>query len=152
VAEEARAVHGDRVSVESDGPVRSICSRDALHRALWNLVTNAVKYGAAKQPISIAVSRHDDVVRLSVHNAGAPIPPDELAHIFDAYARTPAADASGRTGWGLGLTLVRGAAEAHGGHVFVTSDAASGTTFTIELPLDARSTRETAEHVSATVH
>lgn len=153
VAAEARAMHGDRFVVEADAPVRGIWSAEELHRALWNLVTNAVKYGDANHPITIAVSRADGVARVSVHNAGVPIPSAELEHIFDAYARAPTADASGRLGWGLGLTLVRGVAEAHGGHVSVTSDVESGTMFTIDLPLDARSARGTPdERASANVH
>jgi len=153
VADEARAMHGDRFIVEAETPVGGIWSHEELHRAIWNLVMNAVKYGAPHQPITIAVTRHDDVARVSVHNTGSPIPRADQEQIFDAYARAPTADASGRIGWGLGLTLVRGTAEAHGGHVSLESDGESGTTFTIELPLDARAAREHAEErPAATVH
>jgi signal transduction histidine kinase len=48
--------------------------------------------------------------------------------------------------------LVRGAAEAHGGRVSVHSAAGLGTTFTIEVPLDARTARQNVTHVSTTVH
>lgn len=151
VAEEARAMHGDRFSVDADcETLRGIWSEEELHRALWNLVTNAVKYGAPKQPITLTVERRAHLARVSVHNLGTPIPAADRAHIFDAYARTRSADASDRAGWGLGLTLVRGVAEAHGGDVSVASDAESGTTFTIELPLDARAERDNAE--APTVH
>jgi signal transduction histidine kinase len=130
-------MHGDRIFVDADdSAIRGVWSEDELHRALWNLVTNAVKYGAPDEPITIAVRRSPLGAYISVHNTGSPIPADEQAHIFDAYARARAADAADRPGWGLGLTLVRGAAEAHGGHVAVTSDRDAGTTFTIDLPLD----------------
>jgi signal transduction histidine kinase len=137
VAEDARALHGDRIIVTCDEPIRGIWDEEVLHRALWNLVTNAVKYGDPEAPITLAVGRAGDAARVSVHNAGAPIPPDEQAYIFDAYARTASAKTSGRIGWGLGLELVRGSAEAHGGRVSLHSGAATGTTFAIELPFDA---------------
>lgn len=153
VASDARAAHGDRFIVEHDEAVRGVWSPEELHRALWNLVTNAVKYGSPNEPITIAVKRDGDVARVSVHNEGSPIPPAEQSAIFDAHARVSAAKSGGRRGWGLGLTLVRGAAEAHGGHVSLTSDAESGTTFTIELPLDARLARGTAdERAPAPIH
>jgi signal transduction histidine kinase len=154
VAEEARTMHGDRFVVDADEQtIRGIWSEDELHRAMWNLVTNAVKYGAAQRPITISVRQRDHRARVSVHNSGRPIPAIEHSHIFDAYARTPSADASERPGWGLGLTLVRGVAEAHGGHVFLSSDEASGTTFTIELPLDARhALASPTEALPSTIH
>ncbi len=136
LAEDARETHGDRFVVVGPSSLRGIWSETDLHRALWNLITNAVKYGDAAAPITIALSRRDQRVAVSVTNRGHPIAADDHERIFDAYARSPAAVAGGRVGWGLGLTLVRGTAEAHGGHVSVTSDA-HGTTFTIELPLDA---------------
>jgi signal transduction histidine kinase len=153
IADEARALHGDRFVVESTAAVRGIWSQEELHRAIWNLVANAVKYGAPKQPITIAVMRHDGIARVSVHNTGAPIPSGEQQHIFDPYARAATADASGRVGWGLGLAVVRGVADAHGGHVSLVSDHESGTTFTIELPMDARAARGiTDERPAPTIH
>jgi signal transduction histidine kinase len=153
VLDEARMMHGDRFVLEANEEVRGIWSEEELHRALWNLVTNAVKYGAPKQPITIAVTRHDGLAQVSVHNIGSPIAAADQGHIFDAYSRAPSADVSGRTGWGLGLTLVRGVAEAHSGHVSLTSDAQSGTTFTIELPFDARAPRRNTDaRPSTTVH
>jgi signal transduction histidine kinase len=157
VAEEATALHGDHFVVDCErNHVLGIWSEDELHRALWNLVTNAVKYGAADRPITIRVERGDGTARVSVHNEGTPIPREDQATIFDAYMRTSTARSSGSPGWGLGLTLVRGTAEAHGGRATLRSDA-TGTTFTVELPLDARPDPSDASDrapavVSTTVH
>ncbi len=151
VVDDARTQYGDRFIINAAGPVHGMWSCNDLQRALWNLITNAVKYGAPTEPITISVVHVADIVRVSVHNSGPPIPLDEQPHIFDAYARASTAEASGRIGWGLGLTLVRGTAEAHGGRAFLTSDLESGTTFTLELPIDAQLARASTGGV-ASVH
>jgi len=151
VAEEARALYGERFVVECD-EVRGVWSIDELHRALWNLVSNAVKYGAAKQPITIRGELAAETVRISVHNFGEPIPADELSSLFHAFHRAAKAESGDQVGWGIGLALVRGCAEAHGGHAEVVSDA-TGTTFAMELPLDATPyQRDQRSSRTATIH
>jgi signal transduction histidine kinase len=73
---------------------------------------------------------------MSVHNEGAPIPPEAQETLFDPFMR--AAGEHRAQGWGLGLMLVRACAEAHGGSVHVDSAPGRGTTFTMRLPVDAR--------------
>ena len=112
-----------------------------LHQALSNLVFNAVKYGTAGVPIRIDVdgSRSDEVV-VAVRNAGVPIPADLLPTLFEPLVRgegqSPQAEAGSQVAGanlGLGLYVVREIANAHGGSVSVTSDAAS-TCFELRLP------------------
>jgi signal transduction histidine kinase len=137
VIEELSATHGNRFELApGDGVVRGIWSHEDLHRALWNLGTNAVKYGESERPITTRVERTPSGVRASVHNFGNPIPPDKRARLFDLYSRLR--EGSG-TGWGLGLALVRACAEAHGGEAAIgESSEEAGTTFTIDLPSDSR--------------
>lgn len=138
VAEELRIRHGDRFVVQADSRALGVWSADELRRALLNLGSNAVKYGAPDRPITFIVRRVAGRAFASVHNWGAPISPDDQAQLFEPFARSRAAIESGGAGWGLGLTLVRGCANAHGGTVSVVSTPAEGTTFTLDLPLDAR--------------
>ena len=138
VAAELATVHADRFVVDAGERVRGFWSADELRRAGWNLASNAAKYGAVGRPITIAVRRTADGVELSVHNEGEPIPVDEQPHLHRQFARARAAKAGHAKGWGLGLTLVHGCAAAHGGALKIRSDATEGTTFTLELPLDAR--------------
>jgi len=69
-----------------------------------------------------------------VHNEGNPIPLKDQASLFDYYQRANAQEGN-QQGWGIGLTLVKGIAEAHGGKVEVRSSEEEGTTFSIILPL-----------------
>jgi signal transduction histidine kinase len=138
VYEELVATYGERFVLKAADHVLGFWSGEELKRALWNLATNAVKYGASDLPITITVERTPDGARLSVHNRGAVIPANDQAHLFRPYARTHSAQVGGQRGWGLGLTLVQGCAQAHGGRVRVDSTEQAGTTFTVELPPDAR--------------
>lgn len=136
VAEELRAVHGPRFAIVAEDDVRGVWSRDELRRAIWNLSVNAVKYGRTDTPVTIRVAREGNGVRLSVHNFGDPIPAEAREGIFDLFSRRKAAPPG--ESWGLGLAFVRACTEAHGGTIEVESAPGIGTTFTMRLPLDAR--------------
>jgi PAS domain S-box-containing protein len=134
VLAELAEVHGDRFVLQAPAEVRGRWDGKALGRALENLAGNAVKYGAKDEKIEVSLAERDGQVELSVTNHGNPLPPGELARLFQPYHRGAQAQATGHGGWGIGLTLVKGVAEGHGGSVSVTSSAASGTTFTLRLP------------------
>jgi signal transduction histidine kinase len=138
VIRELSSIYGQRFLLNQEGAVRDIWDAEELRRALWNLVINAVKYGAPDKPITITVKASISEAQMSVHNYGSLIALEDQSSIFDSFTRTQGAQAKGKIGWGLGLTLVRGCAEAHGGKATVESSAALGTTFTIHLPADAR--------------
>src|SRR5690606_12945840 len=98
------------------------------------LATNAIKYGASDAPIRISLVKNEDRVELNVENKGNPISAEDQRAIFEPFHRAASAIQSIQTGWGLGLSLVRGIARAHGGDVAVCS-AADRTCFTVTLPL-----------------
>ncbi len=130
--------HGERFVLEAPEQVPGYFSPELLRRAVENLAGNAVKYGSPNRPISVAVRQSHGRVRVMVHNHGDPIPAEEQETLFRAFQRLRTAESGGHRGWGLGLAQVRGAAEAHGGTVSVDSLPERGTTFTIDLPVDAR--------------
>lgn len=135
--EELATIHGDRFAMEVRGPVVGDYDPDAIRRILENLCGNAVKYGAPGHPITVTLTPTAHEVQLAVHNHGEPIPPDERERLFDPFARAASASAGRERGWGIGLAVVKGLAEAHGGRVRVDSDEQAGTTFKIDLPITA---------------
>jgi signal transduction histidine kinase len=101
-----------------------------LRQALDNLIANAVVHGASAGQITVSVVSVDRFVFLSVADSGAGIRADEQARIFDPGVRLD----SERPGSGLGLSVARAIAEAHGGTLEVESSPGEGATFTISLP------------------
>ncbi|MEM9830642.1 MAG: HAMP domain-containing sensor histidine kinase [Bacteroidota bacterium] len=103
----------------------------ALKRAINNLISNAVKYGGRENVITLSLQQSDQNTTISVHNFGNPIPAEKIDRLFDLYYRNPGTKTRG---WGLGLTLAKGVAEAHDGNIQARSNAAEGTTFILTIP------------------
>jgi signal transduction histidine kinase len=111
----------------------------ALRNAVQNLVDNAVKYGAQESKwIGVSalpvIENGIRCVEIRVADRGPGIPADEQKQIFDPFFRGKKAIEEQVHGTGLGLSLVKTIAEAHGGSVRLNSDPARGTEFTIRLP------------------
>ena len=126
----------DRVvacEIEADlPPIRA--DREALSRALWNLLENAAKYSPPGSPIRVFARRQADSVLLAVEDEGAGIPPSEREKIFQKFVRGAEARQAGVRGVGIGLALVKRIVEAHGGRVQLESEPGRGSTFTLILP------------------
>jgi PAS domain S-box-containing protein len=103
-----------------------------INRALTNLLANAVKYSPEGGEIIMRIVPNDSTVTISVCDPGIGIPPDEVAHIFDAFQR--ASNTGAIPGTGLGLSIVRQAVELHHGEVTVQPRTEGGTCFIIALP------------------
>jgi two-component system sensor histidine kinase KdpD len=105
--------------------------RSLLQALLTQYVENAGKYADAGSVVTIAAVEQPSAVVVSVHNFGPAIPAADYERIFDRYFRSEGAQAPGT---GIGLSVAKQAALAHGGDVWVTSDADAGTTFFASLP------------------
>ncbi|QCP15026.1 HAMP domain-containing histidine kinase [Pseudoduganella umbonata] len=130
------SVKGSNIVLASGSPIVGWWDRAALTRAVENLVSNALKYGRPRGPVTIRAAEFDERLQLSVHNEGDPIPVEEQECIFQMYRRTD--NARRQQGWGIGLPYVRAVAESHGGSIVLDSHAERGTTLTIDIPLDGR--------------
>jgi signal transduction histidine kinase len=134
------SLHGDRFEFEAPAPIEGYWDKKAIRRIVENLCVNALKYGEKTMPITVSVKSDPShqQVELRVHNWGAPIPLADQKSIFDQFRRSSSEVTNSNPGWGIGLAIVRGMAEAHGGSVKVQSTAKGGTVFTVVIPLDVR--------------
>jgi signal transduction histidine kinase len=124
---------GQRVRVLGEPVVGTWC-RSSMQRVLENLLGNAQKYGDTSAPVTVHARRDQDLLVVSVHNEGPPIPWAEMDRLFKPYQRIEDTDVKG---WGLGLPYVQNVVESHGGTVVIDSDSERGTTFTVSIPVDA---------------
>jgi signal transduction histidine kinase len=110
----------------------------AVRRAIHNLVANAVKHAVEGRWIGVsaipAVIRGRGHVAVTVRDRGPGIAPADLSHLFEPFYRGRLAIERQVHGNGLGLSLVKRVADAHGGSVTVTSAPGQGSTFTLTLP------------------
>lgn len=139
VQKELSGIYGKRFKIECTDPFMGFWYADGIRRILENLMANAAKYGQPGTEVTVAIRKVETRCLLTVHNFGPPIPLEEQLMLFDRFRRSKVAETSRKKGWGLGLTLVKGLAEANGGSVKVESYPKEGTRFTVDLPMDARS-------------
>lgn len=143
ILQELKMLQGDRFFFNPSEEVLGYWNKKEIQRVLENLLSNATKYGDPKEPITISLAQNNQNVIFAVQNFGDIISPEDQKSIFTQYRRTSKAQAGNNKGWGIGLTLVKGVVEAHGGRVTVKSDIDSGTVFTVTLPKDARNHKTT---------
>lgn len=103
-----------------------------MQQVLVNLLSNAIKYTPQGKRVRFEVANTPDAVVLRVVDEGIGIPPEDQAHLFQAFHR--ASNARKIEGTGLGLTIVKSYVEAHGGAIHFESNNGVGTTFSIVLP------------------
>jgi heavy metal sensor kinase len=139
-AEYMRAVAESKgVTLECDGLTPSAIRGDAdqLRRLLFNLLDNAIKFTPAGGSVVVRLAIADGLARVEVADTGIGIPPDHLPHVFERFYRVDPARAGEVEGVGLGLSICRSVAEAHGGHIRIESVVGRGTRVTLLMPSQA---------------
>ncbi|HEV8587924.1 MAG TPA: HAMP domain-containing sensor histidine kinase [Pyrinomonadaceae bacterium] len=112
--------------------------REAIARALLNLVNNALKYSLDEKFLGVKLYRENGSVKLEVEDRGIGITRREQAKIFEKFYRTGDPLVHNTKGSGLGLSLVRHITDAHGGDIAVESTPGKGSKFTLSLPLNGK--------------
>lgn len=125
--------HGVSCVVEAGDGVCFDGDRTLLRRAMVNLVSNALAHTPPSGVIVLRATQTATGTSLSVEDSGQGIAPSVLGRVFERYYRG-ASDGSRTDGVGLGLAIVRGIAELHGGTARIRSELGKGTTVVIELP------------------
>lgn len=107
--------------------------RQHLSRVFVNLIANALQYSGPGSPVAVSVKEAEGQVVVSVADEGPGVAPDELPRLFERYYRGRAVRDTTH-GMGLGLYVVKGLVEAHGGRVWAESAEGRGSTFYVALP------------------
>jgi signal transduction histidine kinase len=121
------------VEVRADGSPVVMVDPARLEQIATNLLENAAKYSAPGSPIRIHIGPSRGGGTLAIEDAGQGIAADELPRLFDRFYQAKRARKM-KSGLGLGLYIVKGLVEAHGGRIAVESEVGRGSTFTIWLP------------------
>jgi CheY-like chemotaxis protein/anti-sigma regulatory factor (Ser/Thr protein kinase) len=115
------------------GPV--LADSERLQQVVWNLLSNAVKFTPEGGLVEVRVERVDSSVEIIVKDSGKGMKPEFLPFAFDRFSQADSSTTRASGGLGLGLSVVKGLVELHGGQVSVSSEGVGkGATFTVALP------------------
>ena len=122
------------ITLNCQAPEKTFLLGDSrmLQRMLSNILDNAVKYTPPGGEVKVSVSEANRDIVITIHDTGIGISGADLTRIFERFYRGD--QSRSEPGTGLGLSLARAIARAHGGDVTVTSELNQGSTFTITLP------------------
>ena len=135
--EKAKALHGEVPEISYEGlghPLFTRIDPEQLERAVWNILSNCLKFTPQGGSVRGRLTRQDDLLRLTVEDSGSGIAQSVRSTLFSRYLRQPGIEDS-RYGLGLGLAIIRTAAANHGGTVLITSLPEGGTRITMTLAI-----------------
>lgn len=107
---------------------------ERIRQVLRNLIGNALKFTPRGGLVRVAVRRTDKGIAVAVTDTGPGIPQEHISAIFEKFRQVSPADSRRLQGTGLGLAIVKHIVQAHGGRIWVESEAGKGSTFTFVLP------------------
>ncbi len=132
------------VEVEGEIPAVRWDMRRIHYHVINNIVSNALKFTPAGGRVQISARAADDAVQIRISDTGPGIPPEERERIFNRFERANTASHRVFGGSGLGLYNANLFVRRHGGKINVESSSDAGTTFLMEIPVDALAGQEPA--------
>ena len=122
--DEVRVLHPDRpATIEHEGKEQGTWDADRIAQVIGNLLSNAFQHGSADGAIQLRTRGESDSVVIEVQNQGEPIPPDDIARLFQPFERGAGQTPSAERSVGLGLFIARQIVAAHQGTISVRSTA-----------------------------
>ncbi len=135
IVEDQRMLTDRSIVLDAPPKLPLQADRDRLSQVIINLVSNAVKYSPTESTVQVKIGTTGGKALVQVHNEGPAIPEEQQAHIFEPFYRTPEAQTSRKSGWGLGLAICKDIVERHSGRIWCESQEGQGTTFFVKLPI-----------------
>jgi signal transduction histidine kinase len=121
------------VDLETLPSVEITGDRELMEYAVYNLLTNAIKYSPGGTRVRVFGEDDRNVVRLSVQDQGIGMDKKEVRRIFEKFYRTKRAEQTGEAGTGIGLSIVEQIIQQHGGTIDVESEPGKGSRFTLVM-------------------
>jgi signal transduction histidine kinase len=141
----ALAVKNNVSIVIHEGDCQLKCNKNLIHRAIFNLVVNAVKYNKLDGRVELSARKENASVIITVRDHGIGISEEEVSNIFEPFYRVGKSRSQEIVGSGLGLSIVKTIIDKHNGTIDVMSVEGAGTTIKVNIPevmrLDSKSKR-----------
>jgi signal transduction histidine kinase len=126
---------GTKLTLESEAVCRITGDQDRLSQLFDNLISNALKYTSEGGRVEVTLRKEAGAALVEVRDTGIGISVADQSRIYDRFFRASTATEQSIPGAGLGLTIAKAIAEAHGGHIEIESEEGVGSTVRVDFPL-----------------
>jgi two-component system heavy metal sensor histidine kinase CusS len=133
--EAAASESGLSFQVEIPETLELAVERTLFHRAIANVISNAIKHARSTSPVQIKAAQADRAVEIEIRDQGQGISPEHLPHLSDRFYRVDASRSQDSGGSGLGLAIVKTIAHIHGGELILASQPGLGTRVILRFPV-----------------
>lgn len=113
---------------------RVVADKLRIGQVIGNILDNAIRFSPQGRQVTVEIKEQNNEYQVSITDQGIGVSPEYINHIFERFYRVRNTASRQYSGIGLGLFVARAIVEAHGGHIWVTSNEGLGSTFSFTLP------------------